>query len=102
MNKRITLLPKSGLGMWSISLALSYIALFLLSELILGPGPDYNIGLAVALSAVAAGIAAAALVTGLVSIVKSKEGSVLVFVAAFVGLYCAFGTTVSLLRLAVE
>jgi hypothetical protein len=56
--------------------------------------------LAVALTIVAMGIAVAAFVTGLVSIIKSKERSALVFVTTAIGLYGLIGGTGSLLGFA--
>ena len=96
MNILISFLPKSLLGKWSIGLALGYILLFVLSDMVPGPGPGYNTALAITLSVTGTGIALAALVTGLFAIIKNKDGSVLVFVAAFVGFYSAFGTAASL------
>ncbi len=43
------------------------------------------------------GIIAAALVTGLISIVKSKERSILVFVSTVIGLVFLIGVTVEML-----
>jgi hypothetical protein len=100
MNMRITILPKSVLGWWSIGLVVAYILIFVLSEVILGPGPDYNMPLAYALTIVATGIVVAAFLTGLISVIKSKERSILVFVAMAIGLYSVIGGVVSLLGLA--
>jgi hypothetical protein len=100
MNMRITILPKRVLGWWSIGLVVASILFFVLSEVILGPGPDYNMALAYALTTVVAGIAVAAFVTGLISIIKSKERSILVFVSTAIGLYTLIGGTISLLGLA--
>jgi hypothetical protein len=100
MKMRITILPKTPLGWWSVGLCVVSIALFALFVVILGPGPDYNMTLAYALTAIDAGIAVAAFVTGLISIIKSKERSILVFVAMAIGLYSLIGGTVSLLGLA--
>ncbi len=97
---RITILPKSPLGWWSVGLAAANIVLFVLAQVILGPGPDYNMPLSYALTTVAAGIAVAAFVTGIVSIMKGKERSILVFVAMAIGLYGLIGGIVALLGLA--
>ncbi len=56
--------------------------------------------LAVALTIVGTGIAAAALITGLISIIRSKERSIFVFVTTAIGLYGLIGGTGSLLGLA--
>ena len=97
---QISILPKTHLGWWSIGLCVASILFFALSQVILGPGPDYNMALANALTIVLTGIAVAAFVTGLISIIKSKERSILVFVATAIGLYSMIGGTVSLLGLA--
>jgi len=97
---RISILPKSLLGWWSIGLVVANILFFVLSQVILGPGPDYNMPLAYTLTIVLAGIAGAAFVTGLVSIIKRKERSIIVFFTTFIGLYSLIGGIVSLLGLA--
>ncbi len=75
------------------------IPFFALSEVILGPGPNYNMALANALTIVLAGIVGAAFVTGLISVIKSKERSALVFLTTAIGLYGLIGATGSLLGL---
>jgi hypothetical protein len=97
---KITILPKSHLGWWSVGLVVVSILLFATFEVILGPGPDYNMGLAYALTAALAGIAVAAFVTGLISIVKNNERSILVFIAMAISLYSLIGGIVALLGLA--
>ena len=97
---RISIRPKSPLGKWSVGLGVAYILFFVLSEVILGPGPNYNTALAVALTIVDTSIAVAAFVTGLISIIKSKERSILVFLTTAIGLYGLIGGTGSLLGLA--
>ena len=97
---RISILPKSVLGWWSVGLVVASIVFFVLSDVILGPGPDYNMALAYALTAVVAGIAVAAFVTGIISIMMRKERAILVFVAMAISLYSLIGGTASLLGLA--
>ena len=97
---RISILPKSLLGWWSVGLVIANILFFALSQVILGPGPDYNMALAYTLTIVASCIAVVVFVTGLVSLIKSKERSIFVFVAMAIGLYSLFGGTISLLGLA--
>ncbi len=97
---RITILPKTPLGWWSVGLVVANILFFVLSEVILGPGPNYNMALAYALTTIAVGIALAIFVTGLISIIKSKERSILVFVAMAIGLYSLIGGIGSLLGFA--
>jgi hypothetical protein len=100
MNMRITILPKTPLGWWSVGLVVANILFFVLSQVVLGPGPDYNMALAYALTAIAMGIAVAAFITGLISMIKSKERSILVFLSTAIGLYSLMGGIVSLLGLA--
>ena len=97
---RISILPKSVLGWWSVGLVVVSILFFVLFQVILGPGPDYNMALAYTLTTVATGIAVAVFMTGLIGVIRRKERSVLVFVAMAIGLYSLIGGTASLLGLA--
>lgn len=97
---RISILPKSSLGWWSVGLGVASIPFFALSEVILGPGPDYNMALAYTLTTVLAVILGAAFVTGLIGIIKRKERSVLVFVGMAIALWGLIGAVGSLLGLA--
>jgi hypothetical protein len=96
---RISILPKTSLGWWSVGLCVASILLFALFVVILGPGPDYNMPLAYTLTGVLTGISIAAFITGLISIMKRKELSILVFVAMAIGLYSLIGGATSLLGL---
>ena len=84
---RISILPKTSLGKWSIGLAAAFILINILSVVLtglggVGPGPvGPIIGVAFATSGIAA------LVTGLISIIKSKERSILVILAVAVGAF---------------
>lgn len=87
---RISILPKTSLGRWSVGLAAAFILLSILFAVLtglggVGPGPVAPIVIATVIFGIS-GIAA--FVTGLISIVKSKERSILVFLAAVVGLFC--------------
>ncbi len=100
---RLSILPKTSLGKWSVGLGVAWILFFALAEVLYGfevLGPGANTALAVALTIVDTGIAVAALVTGLISMIKSKERSALVFVTTAIGLYGLIGGTGSLLGLA--
>ena len=89
---RISILPKTSLGRWSVGLGAAFILVFVLSGVLtalggvsVGPAPVGPIaGVALGVSGIAA------LVTGLISIIKSKERSILVFVAVVAGLFCLF------------
>ena len=96
---RISILPKSPLGCWSFGLVVASVLFFVLSQVVLGPGPDYNMPLAYTLTIVLTGIAVAAFVTGLISIIKSKERSIFVFAAMAIGLYSLIGGTTAMLGL---
>ena len=96
---RISVLSRTSLGWFSIGLCIASIIPFALFVVILGPGPDYHMPLAYALTAVLTGISVAAFVTGLLSIVNRKERAILVFVAMAIGLYSRVGGVVSLLGL---
>ena len=96
---RIGILPKTPLGWWSVGLCVATILFFALFVVILGPGPDYNMPLAYTLTVVLTGISVAAFVIGLLSIMKRKERSILVFVAMAIGLCSLIGGATSLLGL---
>ncbi len=96
---RITFLPKTRLGWWSVGLVVVSIIFFALFQVILGPGPDYNMALANALTVVIAGVSAAAFITGFISITKGKERPILVFLAMLIGLYTLIGSITGLLGL---
>ena len=100
---RITILPKTPLGRWSFGLGVAWILFFGLSDVLTEIevlGPRLNLALEFALTIVLTGIAGAAFLTGLIGIIKSKERSILVFVAMAIGLYSLIGGIVSLLGLA--
>ncbi len=92
---RISILPKSVFGWWSFGLCIASLFSFGLDEVILGPGPDFNMTLAVFLTIVLAAIAGAAFVTGLISITKKKQGAILVFISTAIGLIFFIGGVVS-------
>ena len=96
---RIIILPKTSLGWWSVGLCVASILLFALFVVILGLGPDYNMPLAYTLTIIVVGMAVVAFVTGLISIIKSKERAVLVFAAMAIGLYGLIGGSITRLGL---
>ena len=86
---QIGILPKSSLGRWSVGLAAAFILLSILFAVLTGlggePGPFaliFLVNVVIDISFIAA------FITGLVSIIKSKERSVLVYLAVLVG-FCA-------------
>ncbi|MDD5289537.1 MAG: hypothetical protein PHY28_10560 [Dehalococcoidales bacterium] len=90
---QIRILPKTALGWWSIGLAV--LSLLFMSPVFgvsrlggvahqVGISPGQIKGIAFAVSGIAA------FVTGLISVIRSKERSILVFLAILAGLF-AFG-----------
>ena len=91
---RITILPKTSLGRWSVSLAAAFILVVVLN-ILLGKACnvlEFNSGsielriffVALCISGIGT------LVTGLISIIKSKERSILTFLALVVGVFTLF------------
>jgi hypothetical protein len=92
---QISILSKSPLGRWSVGLAVAFVLFFALFQVLVASGlrgPIMFSGRPVpfinwSLPLYAAGISGiAALVTGLISIIKSKERSILTFLATLIGL----------------
>jgi len=79
---QIGILPKSSLGKWSVGLAAAFILLSILFAVLTGLGDEPGPFALIFVVNVVIGISfIAAFITGLVSIIKSKERSVLVFLA---------------------
>jgi hypothetical protein len=77
----ISVLPKTTLGKWSVGLAIAFILSFFLAEVFYGYNPDSNQVPDVILAIIGVGIGGAAFITGLISVIKQKERSILVFIA---------------------
>ena len=91
---RISILPKSSFGWWSVGLAIASILYLFLGGILTTDwtfGPEFNTVLAVVLKIILAGIPLAALVTGLTSMIKLKERAVLVLISIAVGLWFLMG-----------
>jgi hypothetical protein len=93
MNMRISM-PKTTLGWWSVGFGVAIIIIFLLVPILVTLTghelePD-SFGL-MTLAAAAGVSGIGALVTGLISITKSKERSILVFLALVAGLFALIG-----------
>jgi hypothetical protein len=90
MNMRINILPKTSLGRWSVWLAVAWILFFVLSMFAAESGlvklPLSGRALDFAMLGVTGGISVASFITGLISIIKSGERSILVFLALVVAL----------------
>lgn len=94
-----SLLPTTTLGKWSIGLVIAAFLLFAIFLIEVAAGMrggdtlDFSdlSQLAPAIPILLAGLSVvSAMVTGIISIVKSKERSVLVFLAAAMGLFALF------------
>ena len=88
MNIRISILPKSAFGWWSIGLAIATIAFGfgVLQPILDQAARQNNITLFAILSFVIAAIGGAASATGLISIIKRRQGAMLVFISTAIGL----------------
>lgn len=83
---KITLLPTTKLGKWSVGLIISLFLFFLLGIALvtLGrPGGDMYIAIPVLIAGI---YGIATFITGIICIFKYKERSLLVFVSSFIGL----------------
>ncbi|MBU2598065.1 MAG: hypothetical protein KKC53_02635 [Actinobacteria bacterium] len=83
-------MPKTKAGKWSVGLIIAFLLLFATSQLLPAAfgqrGPVLDLVFVVAV--ITAGISGvAAFFTGLISIIKSKERSFLVFIATAIGLF---------------
>jgi hypothetical protein len=88
------------LGWWSVWLVVACLALFVVGELMVGSlGAENQHALAIALTALIGVVAAGALATGTISVVRNGERSIIVFIVMALGLYQAFGAVVALLGL---
>jgi len=87
---RITVLPKTSLGKWAVGLIavfILFLALFIILVLSGQRGDEaFFSNLLLTVPMLLAGTCGvAAFVTGLIGVIKSKERSILVFLAIFVG-----------------
>ena len=90
----ISVLPKTSLGKWSVGLAIALI-LFLVLVGTLTAGftfsPGFNPVLAVVLKITLVGMPGTVFVTGLVSMIKRKERSIIVLVSIALGFWFLIG-----------
>ncbi|MBI2848533.1 MAG: hypothetical protein HYX88_00170 [Chloroflexi bacterium] len=85
-------MPRTRLGKWSVGLIVIFFLLFATFQLLVasgqGGGATFFNNLVLTVPIVFAGIAGVlAFLTGIVGIIKSRERSVLVFLAAAMGLF---------------
>jgi hypothetical protein len=87
-NMKISILPKSAFGWWSIGLAIATIAFAfgVLQPILYQAAQQNNITLFAILSFIVAAIGGAASATGLISIIKRRQGAILVFISTAIGL----------------
>lgn len=89
--------PKTNLGKWSVRLIIAFFLLFILTQIIAAVGrgqgafdsDSFNIyQILIPITIIPAGICGiAAFITGIIGVAKSKERSVLVFLATAIGLF---------------
>jgi uncharacterized membrane protein len=89
---KIYIVPKTRLGKWSMWLIVVFILLFITFQLLVASGQrggdTFLSNLTLSIPILTAGICGiAAFITGIISIIKSKERSVLVFIASIIGLF---------------
>ena len=86
---QISILPKSSLGRWAIGLAAAFILLSILFAVLTRLGGEPGPFALIFIANIAIGVSfIAAFITGLISIIKSKERSIIVFLAVLLG-FCA-------------
>ncbi len=99
-NSRMSFLPKSRLGWWSVWLVIACFALFVVGELsVSSMGAQEHNALAIAITAIIGAIGAGAIATGTIGVIRNRERSVVVFIVMALGLYQLFGAVVALLGL---
>ena len=87
---RITVLPKTSWGKWSVGLIVALILFFVLFVILVASGQrgdeKFFSNLLLTVPMLLAGTCGvAAFVTGLIGIIKSKERSILAYLAIFIG-----------------
>ena len=88
---RVSLLPQSALGKWSVGLLAAFVVFFAVFELLVASGQrggeTFFSNLALTIPILFAGASGVlAFVTGLAGVVRNRERSILVFLAMLVGL----------------
>jgi len=92
---KIHFMPKTRLGKWSIWLIIAFILLFTTFQLLVASGQrggaTFFSNLVLSVPMLIAGISGiSAFFTGIIGIIKSKERSVLTFVATIIGFFILF------------
>ena len=84
--------PKTTLGKWSVVLIIAFIVLMVAFQLLVASGQrggkTFFSNLILAIPMIVAGISGiSAFVTGIIGIIKSRERSVIVYLAVLIGLF---------------
>jgi cation transport ATPase len=91
----VTILPKTNPGKWSAILALAFLVLVLALEVSISFsvlfGPDLNHIASVALAIFFAGLGSGAFITGLISMIRNRERSILVFIGILITFWLGIG-----------
>ncbi|MFC1964762.1 hypothetical protein ACFLWG_02000 [Chloroflexota bacterium] len=92
---KLHFIPKTHLGKWSIWFIIAFIVLFMSFQLLVASGQrggaTFFSNLALSVPMLIAGISGiSAFFTGIIGIIKSKERSVLVFLATIIGFLILF------------
>jgi hypothetical protein len=90
-GQKLSVLPRDGLGKSSVALDIAFILFFFPIVLLTDSANDSEAALNPALAGALTIIPVAACVTGLISMIKSKERCVLVFVSTTLGLGLLLG-----------
>ena len=89
---KIYFAPKTTLGKWSVSLIIAFMVLLGVFQLLVASGQrggeTFFSNLILTIPMLTAGVSGiSAFVTGLIGIIKSRERSVIVYLAALIGLF---------------
>ncbi|MFC2068788.1 hypothetical protein ACFLTP_07280 [Chloroflexota bacterium] len=92
---KIRFIPRTGLGKWTTWLVIVTILLFITFQVLVASGQrggdTFFSNLALSVPMLIAGISGiSAFFTGIIGIIKSKERSVLVFIATVIGFFILF------------
>jgi hypothetical protein len=92
---KVRFIPRTSLGKWSIWLIVAVIVLYIIFQLLVASGQrggaTFFSNLALSVPMLLAGISGiSAFFTGIIGIIKSKERSILTFIATVVGFFILF------------
>jgi cytochrome bd-type quinol oxidase subunit 2 len=92
---KIRFIPRTRLGKWSIWLIIAVIVLFIIFQLLVASGQrggaTFFSNIALSVPMLIAGLSGiSAFFTGIIGIIKSKERSILTFIATIIGFFILF------------